>query len=86
MALVPCSHEQEAKIQFAALQLILLNNILPEYHDKVFHEDKQPGLSEQTIDSIPASAGATYAQPTRWLRGRRPPTQMDSASISYHVL
>jgi hypothetical protein len=86
VALVPCSHEQEAKIQFAALQLILLNNILPEYHDKVFHEDKQPGLSEQTIDSIPASAGATYAQPTRWLRGRRPPTQMDSASISYHVL
>jgi hypothetical protein len=61
VALVPRPHEEEAKLQFAALPSILLNNILPEYHDKVFHENKQPGLSEQTIDSIPASTSAAYA-------------------------
>jgi hypothetical protein len=61
VALVPSKNVEEAWVQFEALNNILLNHVPKAFHDKVFVNNLPAGLTDQQVDSIPASNSATYA-------------------------
>ncbi len=61
VALVPSSHHTEALNQFSAIHSILMSNVLPEYHDKVFVSGARAGLTGQQIDSVSSCNCSSYA-------------------------
>jgi hypothetical protein len=61
VALVPICHYEAALTQLSAIHSILASYIPQEYHDRVFVDSKQAGLTGQQIDSIPSCNSAAYA-------------------------
>ncbi len=61
VALVPSYHYEAANTQLSAIHSILASYIPPAYHECVFIESLQAGITGQQIDSISSCNSAAYA-------------------------